>query len=242
MVLAAAQINSKGGDLNENIRIHMDMIKEAAVSGADLILFPEMSLTGYEREKAEDLSFSRNDSKLYKLIQLAARHQIVIVAGAPVKLGKNLHIGAFILNPTGPVSLYVKKFLHAGEEKYYSPSTEHDPVISINGMRACNAICADIENPGHVEHAKRVNDCHLYLAGIFYSRQGILSAHQLLSGYAREKSICVLMANYSGEQWGITSGGKSAFWDEKGNLIAELGEKDSALLIVEQKGKCWKSM
>ncbi len=45
--LALAQINTVLGDVNRNLEKHLELIKEARNKGADLIIFPELSLTGY---------------------------------------------------------------------------------------------------------------------------------------------------------------------------------------------------
>jgi predicted amidohydrolase len=47
MKLTLAQINTKLGDLNANLEKHLDLITEAKKQGSDLIIFPELSLTGY---------------------------------------------------------------------------------------------------------------------------------------------------------------------------------------------------
>jgi predicted amidohydrolase len=239
MILAAAQFTPAGGNISENLRIHAELIRKAAGSGADLILFPEMSLTGYERENAAGLSFRRGDPKLDVLKKLAIDHRILIIGGAPVTIGENCHIGAFIILPDGSEKLYLKKYLHAGEELYFSASTEHAPAIDFQDERISLAICADIENPGHPEHACLVNHCSLYLAGIFYSSGGMSGAHSLLGRCAEEYGINVLMANYCGKHWGIEAGGRSAFWDKQGKMIAELDADDQGLLIVEKKEDRW---
>ncbi|MBR9999401.1 MAG: hypothetical protein KFF73_10540, partial [Cyclobacteriaceae bacterium] len=93
------------------------------------ILFPEMSLTGYTREKASRYAMMRDDPRLEKLRNMAMEYQMIIIAGAPVRLGREMYIGSFIFLHDGSESIYLKKFLHAGEEKYYMSSLESDPVI-----------------------------------------------------------------------------------------------------------------
>jgi len=58
MILASAQTKPKRGDLTANLEEHYRLIDLASQQDADLIVFPEMSITGYEREKAEGLAFS----------------------------------------------------------------------------------------------------------------------------------------------------------------------------------------
>ena len=45
--LALAQINTKLGLVNENLQKHLTLIDESVEKGADLLIFPELSLTGY---------------------------------------------------------------------------------------------------------------------------------------------------------------------------------------------------
>ena len=55
-------------------------------SKVDLLIFPEMSLTGYEREEAKQLAFTPNDTRLEKLRQLSHDHNITLVVGAPIQI------------------------------------------------------------------------------------------------------------------------------------------------------------
>jgi predicted amidohydrolase len=66
MILASAQTKPKRGDIKENLLDHYRLIELASEKGADLIVFPEMSMSGYEREKAGTLAFSENDPRLEK--------------------------------------------------------------------------------------------------------------------------------------------------------------------------------
>jgi predicted amidohydrolase len=239
MKLSAAQITSAGENIHENFRIHTEMIRKAAGSGADLILFPEMSLTGYEREKAAGLSFRPGDPKLDVLKRLAIDLRILIIAGAPLTIDGNCYIGAFILPQDGSEMIYIKKYLHKGEEEYFYASRAYDPVVDFQDERISLAICADIENPDHPLNANHVNHCSLYLAGIFYSAKGISGAHERLGEYAGKYGMNVLMANYCRKHWGVEAGGGSAFWDSKGKRIAFLNPDDPGLLLVEKKDGEW---
>jgi predicted amidohydrolase len=67
MILASAQTNPKRFDINANLEVHYSLIELAAKHNADLILFPELSITGYEREKAKELIFEPDDSRLDEL-------------------------------------------------------------------------------------------------------------------------------------------------------------------------------
>ncbi|HSY75615.1 MAG TPA: carbon-nitrogen hydrolase family protein [Bacteroidia bacterium] len=238
MILASAQTKPIKGDINANLADHYRLIQAAADKGADLIIFPEMSISGYERENARELSFSKDDSRLHGLQGLSDKYNIIIVAGAPLLINAGLYIGAFIVRPHKAVSVYTKQFLHEGEDKFFEPSFEHNPQIHLNDESISVAICADIDHPLHAENARKANST-IYAAGIFFSPNGIQQAHQLLGAYAKEHGMCVLMSNYGGDSWGMASGGRSAFWNERGEHIAEMDSSGSGLLLIEKKDNKW---
>lgn len=237
MILASAQIHPHRGDIGKNIADHCALIHEAAQYDVDLILFPELSLTGYEREEAPFLAFLPKDSRLKPFRQLARQYQMIIVVGAPILDDDRLFIGAFIIHPNGRVEYYTKQYLHDGEEEFFQPSFEYNPVIHLNNEQAQVAICADISNP---EHSKAAAQSSIYLASIFYTPNGLPEAHTDLSTYAQQHQMNVLMANFCGESWGIDAAGQSAFWSNTGELIGQLDATTAGLLIVEKKEAGWR--
>jgi len=238
MILASAQTSPKRFDINANLTDHYSLIKLAAKNGANLILFPELSITGYEREKANELIFEKDDSRLNELIKLSIENKIIVIAGAPILVGEDLYIGAFIIKPDNTVSIYTKQFLHTGEDVFYKSSFDYNPVIEIKNERISIAICADINNPKHPENAYK-NNRSIYLASIFFEPKDMPRAYKNLSNYADKYSMNVLMSNYTGQSWGLDGGGQSAFWDKKGNLISNLNETDSGLLLIEKVNNEW---
>ena len=237
MILAAAQFNPYDGDIGKNIDIHLNFIDQAAKNEADLILFPEMSLTGYCREEASTLSFNKNDIRLDPIKKAAISHRMMVIVGAPVLLEETLYIGLFFIYPDGSELIYTKQYLHEGEGVYYEHSFEYNPKVKLGDDKFAAAICADII---HSEHAQKAadNNSSIYLASIFFSRNGIENAHELLGTYAKKYHMAVLMSNFCGTSWGLESGGRSAFWSGRGELIGELGDS-SGLLIVEKTHEVW---
>jgi len=238
MIIASAQTKPKPGNVSDNLTDHYRLIKIAAEQGADLIVFPEMSITGYERENASSLAFTPDDNRLDTLKQLSNDHTIKIIAGAPIKINSDIFIGAFILQPNTPVSIYTKQFLHTGEEKYFTSSFDYNPIIQLGNEKISLAICFDIENPSHPEKACHYG-CSLYIPCIFYSPEGISDAHDLLSSYAAKYSMNILLSNYCGESMNRPAGGGSAFWNKNGELITKSDTSGSGLLIAERKNDSW---
>jgi predicted amidohydrolase len=241
MIIAAAQFNPKEHNTEANIKTHLQLIDIAAQHQVQFLIFPEMSLTGYERELAKELSFSEEDERLSVLKDKAILYKMMINVGAPIKINSQLHIGSFIFLPDGNMHIYTKQFLHTGEEKFFSPSFSFNPVLALENEKITTAICADIANPLHPENAAKQHTT-LYTAGIFYTEKSMPVAFDQLSSYAKKYRMNVLMANYCGHSYQLQSGGQSAFWDNKGNLIGQLDNHSQGLLIVDKNTSGYSSL
>lgn len=238
MIIAAAQTKPKQFDLQANLSDHFRLIKLAAQNGACLIIFPEMSITGYETEHADEMALKPDDTRLAGLQHLSDENNIIVVAGAPVLLNENLYIGSLIFQPHQAVKVYTKQFLHSTEVDFFASSFEYNPMLELKNERISFAICADIDHPEHAGNAAK-SDATLYIASIFFTPKGIAEAHSLLSGYAEKHALNILMANFAGQSWGIEAAGKSAFWNSNGELVAQLNSHDEGLLLIEKTAAGW---
>lgn len=238
MILAAAQTKPTRGNIEANLLDHYRLIELAVKNGAQLIAFPELSISGYERENAHQLAFKKDDPRLDNLKKLAVENNIIIIAGAPIQIENQLFIGEFIISPDNSVSIYTKQFLHEGEDEFFQSSFDYNPMLEIENQKISFAICADIDNPLHPENACK-KETDIYIASIFFSPNGIPNAYRDLKNYAEKHKMNVLMSNFSGESWGYPSGGKSAFWNNKGELIGQMNDSDSGLLLAENQNDNW---
>ncbi|MBK9247987.1 MAG: carbon-nitrogen hydrolase family protein [Ignavibacteria bacterium] len=240
MRIAAAQTKPIPNDTQANILRHVQYIDRAAEHGVRLLTFPEMSLTGYELERAAELSFTMDDPRLHVLCERAAQHDMIIIAGAPVRLESALHISSFIFLPDKQIALYTKQFLHSGEEVFFSANHNHNPHIILENERIACAICADITNPLHPANACS-SGATLYVPSIFYTPGGIAEAYEQLGEYSQRHAMNILMANFTGESYRYPAAGRSAFWDASGRLVGQLGVGTEGLLLAEKVGDNWKS-
>jgi predicted amidohydrolase len=238
MKIASAQIEAQIGDIKGNLEKHLEMINIAVQNDVDLIVFPEMSLSGYCREEGKALAMKASDEAVMKLQEMADAYNLVIIIGAPIEIDNKLFIGSYILRPNSMAKIYTKQYLHTGEDVYYSSSFDYNPTIVIKDEIIALAICADIDNFQHPKDAKKCA-CTLYMASIFFSTNGIDTGHELLAQYAKEYSFCVLMSNFSGELWDTEAGGRSAFWGKNGELVGELETDKKGLLVLEKRGGNW---
>ena len=238
ITLASAQFEPVKCDIAANIDIHCNMIKKAATYGADFITFPEMSITGYERQRASSMAFAPNDARLTAFQSLAVELNICIVAGAPIQINTDLFIGSFIFKPDGTSDVYTKQYLHSGEEEFFDSSFAYNPLIELKNEKISLAICADINIEAHVMEAAR-SYCTIYVPSIFFSLKSMEETFKMLGNYAQLNRMSILMSNFTGKIWGFEAGGQSAFWDHRGTLVGALGKNEAGLLITKKQTKSW---
>jgi predicted amidohydrolase len=238
--LAAAQSVSTPGDLAANIAEHMTFIRLAAQARVDLLLFPELSLSGYEPDMLPRLALSARSIELTPLRELVHTLGVTTVVGAPIADDDQAlpHIGALTLFPDGRVEVYCKQFLHPGEDAFASHATPARACYDIDGIACALSICADSAHP---EHAARASEdgAKVYLASALISRVGYPTDTTRLAHYARQHHFAVLLANHGAPSGGYASAGRSALWDEKGELVVEAPGEGRWLVIGERATNGW---
>jgi predicted amidohydrolase len=249
--LAAAQIISRPGDVEGNLAEHVRLSEMAAGAGAGLLVFPELSLTGYELELADELAFSETDSRLEPLQALARARDITLVVGAPLRVGARLHIAAFIVSPARAPSVYTKQHLGAfsadvnpggpvppPEPSIFEPGA-HDPLLQVESHTAAVAICADTGRPAHAQAAA---DRHadLYCASMFFTPTEVAQEHARLQGYATRHRMTVIASNYGGRTGRLPAGGHSAIWSNQGSLLCCLEHAGSGVALAERTDAGWR--
>lgn len=231
MKICIAQTNPHKGDIEKNIEQHIHLIHQAIDRDANLIIFPELSLTGYEPELAKDLATTQEDKRLDRLQVLSNRHQIVIGAGLPTKENDNIFISTVIFQPHKARVTYSKQYLYHTEIGHFTAGKK--PLyLNIEGQIIAPAICYELSNPEHSKGAAQ-NNAAFYIASVLNSVEGVNGDHQKLSAIARKYKMTVFMANYIGVSGGYQCGGKSAIWNSEGMLIGQLSDKNEGLLVFD---------
>lgn len=240
LTIAAAQMISFAGQLAANLERHKRFIEVAAEQGVQLLVFPELSLTGYEGEVAAALAIDPQDSVLQPLRDLAQVFRVTTVVGMPIRLKGNpaVLIGALVLGADGSLGVYSKQHLHSGEERVFAPGAG-GPTLKIGNDTVALAVCADFNHASHAAAAAE-QGADLYAAGVLISDTGYAADTTLLQGYARQHSMAVLMANHGGPTGGWQSAGRSAIWSEDGSTIVSAPGGGNCLVIAHRDAGRWR--
>lgn len=233
--IAAAQSTSVAGDLAANVAKHCRFINAAAASGVDLLLFPELSLCGYELPLLGTCTLKPSDAVLLPIVELAARTQMTVIVGAPVaSQSARPHIGAITFLPDGTTSVYRKQYLHAGEEVFAAPGEIGAWRHPLGTESYSLAICADTTHAHHAS-AAAASGASLYLASVLVSEAGYAVDAANLQRHAARHRIGVLMANHGGPSGAYLSAGRSAFWSPDGELVVAAPGVGDCLAIVTRR-------
>ncbi|CAB4559471.1 MAG: NAD+ synthase [Actinobacteria bacterium] len=250
--LAMAQINPTVGDLAGNSTQILEKVQQAQDLGSNLVLFPELALTGYP---IEDLALSQdflNDSgKALEALtkELAKRGQghIRVVVGHPA-LAKSPTSWAIGQNCA---SLIFDGKVQASYAKHHLPNysvfdeyrvfVPGDQLLTfeIDGLRFATVICEDIwQSGGPVSQIASHNvDLTLVLNGSPFERSKTDTRFELVSDLASKQSTAVAYVNLVGGQDDLVFDGNSFLIDAGGKEIARAKQFDTDLLVVEIESK-----
>ncbi len=231
MKICVAQTHPVKGDIQGNIENHKKLIGHAVENNADLIIFPELSLTGYEPTLAKELAITKEDNRLDDFQILSDANEISIGVGAPTKSDSGICISMILFQPNKLRKIYSKKYLHADEEPFFV-SGDNFPCLTIKETKIAFAICYEISIEEHAERAHK-DGATIYIASVAKFESGIEKALQRLASIASDYKMTVLMSNCVGNSDGQKCAGKTSIWNSNGVLMNQLNESEEGILIVE---------
>ncbi|WEZ86491.1 carbon-nitrogen hydrolase family protein [Pseudomonas sp. NyZ480] len=231
MKLCAIQLASHKGDLDSNLDRHCYCIEQAAALGARLVVFPELSLTGYEPTLARQLALPLSSARLDPLQALCDHHDITVAVGLPLPTPNGIQIGMPILRPGQPRLSYAKQRLHDDELPFFTPAGQ-SLVFEVDKHTIAPAICYESMFMAHAEKV-RAQGAGLYLVSVAKTVKGIREGYEHYPEVARRLNIPVLMANCIGPADTFIGAGGSAAWDPRGQLLAALDERTQGLVMLD---------
>ena len=147
--VAACQVSLQVGEIGQNRSIAADAVAEAADAGAQIVVLPELTPSGYvfgSLDEARSLAEPADGPTAAQWAQLAARRQLVIVGGF-CELGPDgrLYNSSMLVDPAGVRAVYRKAHLWAAEADFFTPGRDRPPVLDTCYGRIAMMICYDAE-------------------------------------------------------------------------------------------------
>jgi predicted amidohydrolase len=233
---ALAQSASVPGDVRTNVAEHVRWIEAAAAQGVQLLVFPELSLSGYEPALAQQAAIEEDDPALRPLRVASLMTGVTVIAGAPLRdtAGGKPFIAALIFQPDGEVIVQCKQHLHPGEDAAFQAAQHPGQLgrtLEMQGQRIALAICADFSHASHAAAAAQAG-ATLYIASALVSEGGYAADAAMLEGYARSHPMAVALANHGADTGGWKSAGKSALWGQGANLLVQAPAGEAMMIAT----------
>ncbi|MTD39458.1 carbon-nitrogen hydrolase family protein [Erwinia sp. CPCC 100877] len=227
--VAAAQYAACPGGVEKDILHHLNFIRHAAHECVDLLIFPEDSLLC-----TDDPALPPDSPLLLPVRQAAIHHGMTIVVGLPHRDSQGVPAGALSFMPDGERISCRKPHAETGD--WFTPCPEI-PVLG-SGERS---FALAVNTPCHEEALPRSAaglGANLYATGGFVSEANWQHDVMYLQRWAHKYGMAVLMANKIEQRNGGYSVGRSALWDEHGQLVVR-AEQDELLVIGRRTPQGW---
>ncbi len=225
MKLAMCQTDMFWEDKEKNLEAAEGFIKEAADNSADLIIFPEMSFTGFSVKTAE-MGEEYNISKTVEKIKLlAAENEIAVGFGMTVSENRTNLNRFVVIDKEGEEAGFYDKihpFSYGDEGRLFTGGNK-TAVVIVEGVRIALYVCYDLRFPEIFSAVSNSADMAVVIANWPSSRISQWSA--LLRARAIENQYYVVGVNRTGTGDGIEYNGRSAAFDYSGALMAEAGSQ-----------------
>lgn len=231
MQVAVAQIESVLGDLDANLRKHLEVIDAARAAGIELLLFPELSLTGHGAGPDTLHLAIGGDHDAVKRIAKAAGSMVTLlglIEEAPAVLFYN---SAIAVRDGKPAFLHRKINLATygklEDGKHFAAGSHVHTLDLSPRWRAGILICADTWNPALV-HLAALQGATLLMAPISSAVDAVGPEFDNQQGwdtnlrfYALTYGMPVMMANRVGQEGELTFWGGSRILDAFGRPLAQ---------------------
>lgn len=235
--IALAQINSVVGDLSGNSKKIVDYIDRAVDSDCDMVVFPELAITGYP---PEDLIFRNsfvkaNMEKMNDIVK--SRSDIIIVVGF-IDSNEKIYNAVSISHGSEIVDVYHKIYLPNygvfDEDRYFATGSKIS-VINLNNLNFAVNICEDIwyeDGPAKIQK-KSGADLIVNISASPFHYGKYMDRRNMLSQRAVENDAYVVFCNNVGGQDELVFDGGSSIISPNGSLISGAPQFEEALLISD---------
>lgn len=219
LTIAVAQPHIVSHDVAANVATHAAVVRAA---GTRVVVFPELSLTGYELDAS---TVHIGDPRLAPLVEACASCGTLALVGAPIE---GPHI-AMLAVDGGGVSVAYRKINVAGDEPARFVPGDKPVAFDVDGWRLGLAICRDTGEPRHAADTVALG-VDAYVAGVAEDSPEVLAerAHRT----ATTHGVWVAVASFAGPTGGgfDTTAGRSTVVNPAGEVVARAGAEPGELV------------
>jgi len=235
--IAAAQISCALGDLSANLRKMREFAERAQDAGAELVVFPEMSDTGYAMRVIREYAQPWSEGAVPELRRIAQTLSIAIISGVSEKENELVYNSQVVIDASGAiVAKYRKIHLFAPapieEDKCCAPGTDLTS-IALGPLRFGLAICYDLRFPELFRALAVEEKTSVFVISSAWPFPRVEHLRILATARAIENQSYIILANRVGTDDGVQFCGNSAVIDPSGVVIAAASSEGEELVFAE---------
>jgi omega-amidase len=237
MKIAAAQIACALGDLEVNLSKIRDFSSRAKEAGAELIVFPEMTDTGYSMPVIQTRATPWTKGAVPELQKIAQSLSIAIISGVSERDGSRIYNSQVFVDANGMIQAnYRKTHLFAAapieEHKCFSPGNELTS-FALGELRLGLSICYDLRFPEVYRTLAVKDDANGFIISSAWPFPRVEHFRILALARAIENQSYVIVANRVGTDDGVSFCGASAIIDPYGVTVAAASPDREELIVAE---------
>ena len=241
------QMCCEKAQISRNLARTAEFVDRASDAGADLVCFPEMSITGYvDPQKQPEAVIVWDDPQLAPLYELSKRSQMTLIAGiTELNPGNKPFISQGVIRRGELLGVYRKINVHQDEVDSFSSGAE--PLIQrLGDVDIGIALCADIDS----ERLFQVYAQNQAKVVLLPSAPGLYGSQETrnweigynwwrdkcrtqLGEYARKYGLQIAVATQAGRTVDEDFPGGGYLFDDQGHLVAETADWSEGMLLVD---------
>ncbi len=229
--IALAQMPLADGAVAHNLAVAAAAVQEAARAGADIVVLPEMTLTGFPYERFAELAEPLDGPAAAAFARMAGDHRVLVVAGLPRldEAGERILNTTLVFDPAGELlAAYDKTHLYDKEKTVFTPGAALDGLFTYRGVRFGLLCCFDIELP---EAARRLalDGAQCLLVPSANMEPWGLHHRVFVRARALENHVFVAYSNGLGPCGGAMLVGESCLVDPLGRVLCDAGHDEAVV-------------
>lgn len=234
MRLALLQCEPQADGVSAALRNLNDAGRQAGGHAADILITPEMYLTGYAIgvEGVQAAALSVGGPSIQEVSEIARRWGVAILVGYPERASDgNIYNSIHLFDQKGETRAIYRKSHLWGEidRSQFSRGESLSEVIDLKGWKLGLAICYDIEFP-ELARSLALKGAEAILVSTASMKPYESIAQQMIPTRAEENEICVAYCNYTGFERDIHYYGLSTVAGPDGKIIAQMGDRADLML------------
>ena len=237
MKIAAAQIACTLGDIGANIEKMRAFAGRAKDAGAELVVFPEMSDTGYAMEVIRAQAKPWSEGAVPALQEIARNLSLAIISGVSEKFGDTIYNSQVAIDSSGTIAAkYRKTHLFAPvpiEEDKCCTAGEELVSLDFGPLRLGLTICYDLRFPEVYRALAVERRANVFVISSAWPFPRVEHQRVLATARAIENQSYVVIANRVGKDEGVPFCGTSAVIDPYGVIVAAASADREELVVGE---------